>query len=541
MIYSTPEELYRGSVPLHHRRKLGQFFTSPAVSDLMAGWVGENRQADSILDPAVGLGIFFRSLAALHPERRYSFVGYELDPGMIQRSQETFRELPGEIAIRGEDFLTADWDASYDGILCNPPYLKFKDYEPKDELLGLFESKLRMKLSGFSNLYILFLLKALHQLAAGGRAAFIVPSEFMNADYGVMVKEYMLRCGMLRYVIIVDSHTGLFEDAITTSSILLFANDAHRDTVHFINIEQKEDFLRLPDALRQYPSASPAGAAAMNIRELDPGKKWRAYYQGENSGNYRRLAPFSKYANVSRGIATGANEYFAFTESRRTECRIRNEFLLPCVTKSAQVKDAFFTREHYEALQAADKPVRILNVKPDDLRNDPDLRDYIERGEALHYHGRFLTRKRNPWYLTERRSPAPIWVSTFHRDGSLRFIRNEAGIHHLTPFHSVYIHEERYVDLIMAYLLTDISNDIFQDSRREYGRGLRKFEPNDIRSAYIADVETIEETVQREILKNYSLYRRSRLLRDEDGSVYLKRINELFRGLMTPQPPAGDD
>ena len=92
-------------------------------------------------------------------------------------------------------------------------------------------------------------------------------------------------------------------------------------------------------------------------------------------------------------------------------------------------------------------------------------------------------------------------VSVFNRNG-LRFIRNEANISNLTTFHCIYLNlfSEPKVDLLFAYLLTDISKEIFNDNRREYGNGLHKFEPNDINKALMVDLDKIGKKDEEEIL-----------------------------------------
>ena len=69
----------------------------------------------------------------------------------------------------------------------------------------------------------------------------------------------------------------------------------------------------------------------------------------------------------------------------------------------------------------------------------------------------------------------------------LKFIRNEAEICNLTTFHCIYLVNDLFskidIDLLFAYLLTDTAKRIFSDNRREYGNGLKKFEPNDLNNA----------------------------------------------------------
>ena len=79
-------------------------------------------------------------------------------------------------------------------------------------------NKLKINLSGFTNIYTLFLLKSIYQLNENGRAAYIIPSEFLNSDYGKLVKEYLLKSKALRHIIIFNFKENVFDDALTTSS-----------------------------------------------------------------------------------------------------------------------------------------------------------------------------------------------------------------------------------------------------------------------------------------------------------------------------------
>ena len=116
---------------------------------------------------------------------------------------------------------------------------------------------------------------------------------------------------------------------------------------------------------------------------------------------------------------------------------------------------------------------------------------------------KYLTASRNPWYALEKRPPAPIWVSVFNRKG-LRFIRNYANVSNLTTFHCVYPQKNLFsdvsIDLLFAYLLTDTARKIFEDNSREFGNGLKKFEPNDLNKGLMIDLEEMrnEHKVQLE-------------------------------------------
>jgi len=258
---------------------------------------------------------------------------------------------------------------------------------------------------------------------------------------------------------------------------------------------------------------------------LDEAQKWRIYYQELNGSKYKHLVPFSKYAKVSRGIATGANSYFMFSESKRVKYGIKMRFLLPCLAKTSYARKHFFTNDDFEKLREADKPVYLLNAT--DL-SDENLRKYIELGEKQGIHKRYLTSHRTPWYSLENRPPAPILVTVFNRTG-LRFVRNEAGVYNLTAFHCVYLKPNVIpkVDLLMAYLITDVAREIFEYSRREYGRGLRKFEPNDLNNAFVVDLDKISKDKEEIILHLFSKFRENEI--NGKSTVEVKNeLNEMF-------------
>src|SRR5262245_60991731 len=58
---ADPEAIYREIVPAARRKRLGQYFTPPAVAALMVRWIAAI-EPRSVLDPAVGPGIFPRIL-----------------------------------------------------------------------------------------------------------------------------------------------------------------------------------------------------------------------------------------------------------------------------------------------------------------------------------------------------------------------------------------------------------------------------------------------------------------------------------------------
>jgi adenine-specific DNA-methyltransferase len=522
-ISSEIEADYSSITPIEHRKKFAQFFTPLPIADVMAQWLLGNEGLTTVLEPAFGLGIFSRTLLNYNDDLKIK--GFEVDPHIYATAQNVF-DNTDNVSILLEDYMYNDWDNKYDGIICNPPYFKFHDYDNK-AILKEMESRIGCKLNGFTNLYTLFLLKSMYQLNKNGRAAYLIPSEFLNSDYGKLVKAYLIKSGTLRHIIVIDFEENVFDDALTTASILLCANDDLSDKVQFSNVYNLVDFEQIDNLIAHYPHYS--AEQTVKLTDLNPDIKWRAYYQAQNALKYKHLVPFSNYGKVVRGIATGANDFFVFNESKAKEHKITDKYLLPCICKAQDVKQSFFTQADVATLKATDKSIYLLNA----ANADESVKKYLTIGENQDIHKRFLTASRNPWFSLENRPPSPIWVSVFNRNG-LRFIRNEAHIANLTTFHCLYLNlfSAPKTDLLFAYLLTDVSRHIFEDNRREYGNGLQKFEPNDINKSLMLDLERLDAATEKEILGYYHLYRQSVLDKKPDER-FIELMSAVFVGCFT--------
>jgi len=528
-IYSdTPEQKYASLISQTHRKKYAQFFTPFKIAEFMASWIVGDRSHLKILDPAVGLGIFIR--AAHKIDKHLQFIGYDIDAAVLSEAKKLFshHSINAELSIK--DYLFNDWQNKYDGIISNPPYLKFQDFKNRVDALQEFQSRLGIKLSGFSNIYTLFLIKSLCQLNWNGKAAYIIPSEFLNADYGKNVKAFLLKNRMLRYVFIFDFKKNIFENALTTASIFLFSNDDKNEEVKFINISQLKELEAI--SFNKKLIGSSIKGKTIHYDLIKPDIKWRRYYQesvAEKYKNLKNLVPFTHYAKVSRGIATGANDYFTFDNEKRKNFSLPSKYLLPCICKSNQVKDTIFTWDSFHYLKNHDHNVYLFDAQTAD---NEAVKSYLALGEKLEIHKKYLTRHRTPWYAIENRLPAPIWVGVFNRNG-LKFIRNEANIKNLTAFHCIYVNlfSQNKLALFFSYLLTDIAKEIFSDNRREYGGGLEKFEPNDLNKSYVLNLEVINSASEKIILERYNKYRLS-VINGQPDNCLQEELNHIFLKLL---------
>ena len=465
---------YTKSVTQQHIKSLGQYFTNPAIAHFMCDWACRN--AKTVLDPAVGNSIFLQYAADISPN--CELTGYEIDKKILD-----FFGNPTSANIYNSDYLLNGWDLQFDAIVCNPPYNRFQAVSNRTEILENICSHTGIEYSSYTNLYVLFLIKSIFQMSNNGRLAYIIPSEFLNSKYGVAIKKLMIEKRLLKAIINFSNDKDLFFNATTTCCILLLDKE-EKDEVLFYNLDSVSQLEKSTAILLENQEH-----LSVKYGEINPNEKWRSYLYREETVSYSNLLNLSNFCGVSRGIATGANDFYCFNKSKMRENDIEDSYFSKCICRSADVKSIIFTEKDFSSLAEQDKTVYLLDVQGELTES---IKKYIKHGEEEGVNKKYLPAGRTPGYSMEQKKPAPIWVSSACRD-KIKFVRNIMGIKALTTFHSIYVREEyeKYTDLIFCYFLTPIAQTILRENRKKLGNGLEKFQPNDLNSALMLDVTLI--------------------------------------------------
>ena len=246
---------------MHNKKKYGQYFTNEKIAKFMINWAITN-ESKSFLDPAVGEGIFIKLAKKIN--KTLNITALDIDDYWCQNLQNCIKKD----CIKNADYLNTKLN-KYDTIVCNPPYNKFQKIKNRKILINDFQKNYNIKLNGYSNLCIYFLIKSLNELNTNGRCAYIIPYEFLNTGYGEVIKEFFIESHMLHSIIKFDNSMKLFEDAITTSCILLFENK-YNERIHFINISDLNALDNTNSFINQ---------KIYTYDELNPHEKWLNYFK----------------------------------------------------------------------------------------------------------------------------------------------------------------------------------------------------------------------------------------------------------------------
>lgn len=470
------------------RNRMGQFATPTALAlemlDYAKSQLDENAEV-RFIDPALGTGAFYSALVTVFPRGRVkSAVGYEIDPHYSEPAKRIWRDFP--LDVRLEDFTLAAPPAKqgrFNLLICNPPYVRHHHIESsaKSRLRVQTLEASGIEVSGLAGLYCYFLGLSHPWMDEGGLAGWLIPSEFMDVNYGTAVKRYLLDRVTLQHIHRFDPNQVQFGDALVSSSVVWFSN---RKPPHGHMVR-----MTFGGSLKE-----PIEDRLVSVETLRYNHKWTKYPMNEGLPD-SHTAVLGDYFTIKRGLATGNNRYFILSAEEIVEKGLPIKAFRP-ILPSPRYLPGNEVRASGNGNPILEHRLFLMDfpVPEEEVREQfPSLWAYLEEGKALGMQGSYICRHRSPWYAQENRPPAPFLCTYLGRSDKrtgrpFRFILNHSN----ATAHNVYLllypkeplKSALEVDPQLKWQVWDFLNSI--DSKdmlgegRVYGGGLHKLEPKEL-------------------------------------------------------------
>lgn len=499
-------QLYEELMPQEERRRLGEFYTPKPIAEFMVKWALKRRD-DHVLDPCVGSGTFL--IEALHymealgsnaEEAASRLYGVDVNPlAVLMTTINILSRAPNAkplvfladfLDLNRLNALVLGFDrAEFDVVVCNPPYTRHHELPPsyKERIARMIEAEAGEPVSRLSSIYLHFFIHSYQFLRDGGRLAFITPSEWMEADYGVALKRFLARKMQVESIVLFGEKVLAFPDALTRACITLASKEAPRKYTPLIELHSWPSISELIEAVEEGVEKDYEWGRVRlcNLASIDPSTKWTPLFEVVTARAMPHfMTKLGSLAKISRGIATGANEFFTLTEHEVRIYGIEREYLKPVIPSARYLKGYDFTESDWELLKREGRKVYLLWCfrRKEELRGTSVL-NYIERGEERGFNRRYLTRHRPVWYWVERRGvPDALLIYMFR--GGLRFVYNRANAYALNTLHCVYFDEKvkeetSNLKAVLAYLNSSPAFKLARNTVRVYGGGMYKLEPRE--------------------------------------------------------------
>jgi len=475
------------------RNRFGQFATPTALATDILAYAKSllpPRTRVRFLDPAVGTGSFYSALLRVFPKSRITrAAGVEIDS---EHAAVARRLWAGSgLALRVEDFTAAaPPQAESDKatlVICNPPYVRHHHLAPADkqrlQRRALCECGIRF--SGLAGLYCYFVCCTHRWMARGGLAGWLIPSEFMDVNYGRALRDYLLSRVTLVRVHRFDPAEMQFADALVSSAVVCFRNK-EPPAEHTVEFSHGGTLLQ------------PRTSIQVTTDELRKATKWSAYALRNGAADSPANGTvLGNLFSIKRGLATGANKFFILTPEDAGQRGLPPEVLTPILPSPRYLEaDEVQADDCGNPLVARQQVLVDCRLPPDSVRRKyAALWAYLQEGVKAGVHERYLCKHRSPWYVQEARPPAPFLCTYMGRGsgagrGPFRFILNHSRATAANTYLLLYpkggsakaLRDDPTLIAAVWRALQGIGSDAIKGAGRVYGGGLHKVEPKELAS-----------------------------------------------------------
>jgi len=470
------------------RNRLGQFATPTSLArDILQfgiALLGEEKRI-RFLDPAIGTGSFFSALLHTVPKSRIDAAkGFELDAHYGGPARDFWRGTTLNLEIADFTQIKPPMEEAhrFNLLICNPPYVRHHHIVngEKSRLHDATKAACGINISGLAGLYCYFLSLSHVWMQQGGIAGWLMPSEFMDVNYGKAVKRYLLNKVTLLRIHRFDPQEVQFGDALVSSAVVWFRNDPP-------SASQNVDFtfggsLLRPKIFRTIPFSVLHGAA-----------KWTSLSTSDEqeAAVCHRLGDLFK---IKRGVATGGNKFFIVTKEQIETGGLPREAFRPILPSPRHVSVDEIKADK-DGVPVLDHQLFLLDCRVSEeevIARYPNLWSYLEKCKHI-VSERYLCRSRKVWYFQEERPPAPILCTYIGRSDAksgrpFRFILNHSKATAANVYLLLYPKSvlARAIDRDQSILrrvweaLNSLSTKAILREGRVYGGGLHKLEPNEL-------------------------------------------------------------
>jgi adenine-specific DNA-methyltransferase len=460
-------------------REKGQFWTPAWVAEAMVGYVLHG-DTNHIFDPAVGAGAFLRAAKVVSQEmdRQIGLRGMEIDPDALKQCAANGLSIDDLAGVQLGNFVLQAPAATYRAIVANPPYIRHHRLakEVKAALRAFGMLLTGVALDGRAGLHIYFMLRALQALEVGGRLAFIMPADTCEGTFAPALWSWITARYRLEAVVTFAPEAAPFPNVDTNALIFLIQN-----------APPIPDFVWARctgSGIHHLKAWIAAGLAVSSSSAIQIHR--RSLAEGLSTGLSRPPTTQQKtgltlldFATVTRGIATGANDFFFLTQKQAEQHRIPRHFLRLAIGRTRDVDSPEITAATMRELDIEGRPTRLLSLDKQPLQAlPPAVQAYLTEGERRGLAARPLISQRRPWYKMEARAVPPLLFAYLGRRNA-RFIKNTAGVLPLTCFLCVYPKRSDPASVAQLWQILQHPDTVANLALvgKSYGSGAIKVEP----------------------------------------------------------------
>lgn len=457
------------------RRSMGATYTPPAIVKAMLDWCSVLPPPSRVVDPGCGSARFLVEAGSRFP--RAALVGIEIDPvaAIIARANLAANGLGARSEVLLADFRAVNLAPSEGKTLFvgNPPYVRHHQIGQKWKAwLTRTAAGLGLPASQLCGLHLYFYLATVMQGRPGDYGAYITAAEWMDVNYGEMLRKLAVRQLGVRTVTLVEPTAHPFPDAATTASIASFVIGHRPASVSFYRVADTSGLAKLAEPKK------------VSVERLEAEPRWTVFTRTAHK-TPKGYVELGELCRVHRGQVTGANDVWVVGP----DVALPRHVLFPTVTRAKELFNAGQSLADSSHLRrVVDLPVDLDELDRADRRLvDAFLKLAKSKGADKGY----VAENRKRWWAVGLRAAAPI-LCTYMARRPPAFVENGVDARHINIAHGLYP-RVALAKATMRALINFLSTRVSINLGRTYAGGLTKFEPGEVERIPVPDIELLHQ------------------------------------------------
>jgi len=239
---------------------------------------------------------------------------------------------------------------SVDVLIGNPPYVRrWWLQKPIALQMKLREASLTEDFTGLTDLFCYFLAYASSFLKSGGRMAVIIPDSWLDLDYGIPFKRFLMSHFLIRAVI--GFRTKVFDKVLVRPVLVLGEKrDPQRQEqnskIHFVSFNSSsisvDDIYQGLGQIDDGETSRVSHTLRTLQSEMDPAEPWTVYLYAPQIYFALRKKPgmtsLSKLVYSRIGFQTFAKRFYLISAGEAERHGLEEEFLYPVIVSPRDIQ-----------------------------------------------------------------------------------------------------------------------------------------------------------------------------------------------------------
>lgn len=348
------------------RQAFGAYYTPLRVASILADWAIRNAD-ERVLEPCFGGCDFLEAMQKRFAECGQTrldahIFGCDVDPDSFGHLSSRMNSM-----TRSANFLHADFLATspsnfrqdaFDAVIGNPPYIKNDRINSiqKDSIKQL-PKNIHECIKGRANLWAYFVMHAMSFLRVGGRMAWVLPGNFLSADYSSSLRTELSK--QFRQVIAISVAERLFLSQGTEERTVVLLCDGYGQGDGNVQIKYCTSALELRNIIAEDLNEN-VDLAENSEFPLLTKEQSQAFVDVAKMFDARKVGEFGA---VYIGIVIGDKKFFIRRLSDWKKTAISESYIVPIVSKFKHLSGLITQPDDMKRWKESDQESFLLNTR----------------------------------------------------------------------------------------------------------------------------------------------------------------------------------